>query len=267
MMNKFIGSVGLDRAFGFTSLEMTASKTSSSSNPINIVFKKRTLYEVAIHDGHQLYEIGLKDDGLRHFKDVSFTEFGESYPQMVGSLHASFTPPTAVCRRYSYMMNKFIGSVGLDRKFGFTSLEMTASKTSSSSDPINIVFKKRTLYRVGIHDGHQLYEIGLKDDGLRHFKDASFMVFGESYPQMVGSLHASFTPPADVFRRLPSPSLPISRRNDRLPPALPYFSLFTICYQPLLLPPPLSPPSVKLMIMALEEYGYQSRRGIRAPKK
>ncbi|GJS60164.1 hypothetical protein Tco_0654948 [Tanacetum coccineum] len=34
-----------------------------------------------------------------------------------------------------------------------------------------------------------------------------------------------------------------------------------MCRQPL--PPPLSPPSVKLMIMALEEYGYQSRRGIR----
>nr|GEZ14430.1 hypothetical protein [Tanacetum cinerariifolium] len=85
MMNKFIASGGLDREFGFTSLEMTASKTSSDS--INIVFKKRTLYEVAIHDGHQLYEIGLKDDGLRHFKDASFTEFGESYPTMVGSLH------------------------------------------------------------------------------------------------------------------------------------------------------------------------------------
>ncbi|GJU54535.1 hypothetical protein Tco_1228249 [Tanacetum coccineum] len=34
-----------------------------------------------------------------------------------------------------------------------------------------------------------------------------------------------------------------------------------MCRQPL--PPPLSPPSAKLMIMALEEYGYQSRRGIR----
>ncbi|GJU81351.1 hypothetical protein Tco_1283716 [Tanacetum coccineum] len=34
-----------------------------------------------------------------------------------------------------------------------------------------------------------------------------------------------------------------------------------MCCQPL--PPPLSPPSAKLMIMALEEYGYQSRRGIR----
>nr|GEV34112.1 hypothetical protein [Tanacetum cinerariifolium] len=33
------------------------------------------------------------------------------------------------------------------------------------------------------------------------------------------------------------------------------------------LPPPLSPPSAKLMIMDLEEYGYQSRRGIRVPKK
>ncbi|GKD07007.1 hypothetical protein Tco_1186692, partial [Tanacetum coccineum] len=33
------------------------------------------------------------------------------------------------------------------------------------------------------------------------------------------------------------------------------------------LPPPLSPPSAKLMIMALEEYGYQSRRGIRLPKQ
>ncbi|GJU17309.1 conserved oligomeric Golgi complex subunit 3-like protein [Tanacetum coccineum] len=33
-----------------------------------------------------------------------------------------------------------------------------------------------------------------------------------------------------------------------------------MCRQPL--PPPLSPPSAKLMIMALEEYGYQSRRGI-----
>nr|GEX12998.1 hypothetical protein [Tanacetum cinerariifolium] len=33
------------------------------------------------------------------------------------------------------------------------------------------------------------------------------------------------------------------------------------------LPPPLSLPSAKLMIMALEEYGYQSGRGIRVPKK
>nr|GEU45324.1 hypothetical protein [Tanacetum cinerariifolium] len=33
------------------------------------------------------------------------------------------------------------------------------------------------------------------------------------------------------------------------------------------LPPSLSPPSPKLMIMALEEYGYQSRRGMRVPKK
>ncbi|GJX85581.1 hypothetical protein Tco_0336355 [Tanacetum coccineum] len=33
------------------------------------------------------------------------------------------------------------------------------------------------------------------------------------------------------------------------------------------LPQPLSPPPAKLMIMALEEYGYQSRRGIRVPKK
>ncbi|GKE22485.1 hypothetical protein Tco_1433997 [Tanacetum coccineum] len=38
-----------------------------------------------------------------------------------------------------------------------------------------------------------------------------------------------------------------------------------MCRQPL--PPPLSSPSAKLMIMALEEYGYQSRRGIRVPKK
>ncbi|GJT69110.1 RNA-directed DNA polymerase, eukaryota [Tanacetum coccineum] len=38
-----------------------------------------------------------------------------------------------------------------------------------------------------------------------------------------------------------------------------------MCRQPL--PPPLSPPSAKLMIMALEEYGYQDRRGIRVPKK
>ncbi|GKC37579.1 hypothetical protein Tco_1049963 [Tanacetum coccineum] len=33
-----------------------------------------------------------------------------------------------------------------------------------------------------------------------------------------------------------------------------------MCRQPL--PPPLSPPSAKLIIMALEEYGYQNRRGI-----
>ncbi|GKC84699.1 hypothetical protein Tco_1140416 [Tanacetum coccineum] len=32
-----------------------------------------------------------------------------------------------------------------------------------------------------------------------------------------------------------------------------------MCCQPL--PPPLSPPSAKLMIMALEGYGYQSRKG------
>ncbi|GJR57200.1 hypothetical protein Tco_1499362 [Tanacetum coccineum] len=38
-----------------------------------------------------------------------------------------------------------------------------------------------------------------------------------------------------------------------------------MCRQPL--PPPLSPPSAKLMIMALEEYGYQSRRGLWVPKK
>ncbi|GJX44150.1 hypothetical protein Tco_0260826 [Tanacetum coccineum] len=38
-----------------------------------------------------------------------------------------------------------------------------------------------------------------------------------------------------------------------------------MCRQPL--PQPLSPPSAKLMIIALEEYGYQSRRGIRVPKK
>nr|GEV56110.1 hypothetical protein [Tanacetum cinerariifolium] len=39
----------------------------------------------------------------------------------------------------------------------------------------------------------------------------------------------------------------------------------TMCSQPL--PLPLSPPFAKLMNMALEEYGYQSRRGIRVPKK
>ncbi|GJS83997.1 hypothetical protein Tco_0750538 [Tanacetum coccineum] len=33
-----------------------------------------------------------------------------------------------------------------------------------------------------------------------------------------------------------------------------------MCCQPL--PPPLSPPSAKLMIMALEEYGYQRNRGL-----
>ncbi|GJR82268.1 hypothetical protein Tco_0153053 [Tanacetum coccineum] len=38
-----------------------------------------------------------------------------------------------------------------------------------------------------------------------------------------------------------------------------------MCCQPL--PPSLSPLSAKQMIMALEEYGYQSRRGIRVPKK
>ncbi|GKB78994.1 transcription factor MYB3R-1-like protein isoform X1 [Tanacetum coccineum] len=38
-----------------------------------------------------------------------------------------------------------------------------------------------------------------------------------------------------------------------------------MCRQPL--PPALSPPSAKLMIMALEEYGYQSRRRIRVPKQ
>ncbi|GKA44527.1 hypothetical protein Tco_0737251 [Tanacetum coccineum] len=38
-----------------------------------------------------------------------------------------------------------------------------------------------------------------------------------------------------------------------------------MCCQPL--PPPLSSLSAKLMIMALKEYGYQSRRGIRVPKK
>ncbi|GKE48382.1 hypothetical protein Tco_1479640, partial [Tanacetum coccineum] len=34
-----------------------------------------------------------------------------------------------------------------------------------------------------------------------------------------------------------------------------------MCRQPL--PPPLSSPSAKLLIMALEEYEYQSKKGIR----
>ncbi|GJR02158.1 hypothetical protein Tco_0525142 [Tanacetum coccineum] len=38
-----------------------------------------------------------------------------------------------------------------------------------------------------------------------------------------------------------------------------------MCRQPL--PLPLSSSSAKLTIMALKEYGYQNRRGIRAPKK
>ncbi|GJW05100.1 hypothetical protein Tco_1563956 [Tanacetum coccineum] len=38
-----------------------------------------------------------------------------------------------------------------------------------------------------------------------------------------------------------------------------------MCSQPL--PPLLSLPFAKLMIMDLKEYGYQSRRGIRVPKK
>ncbi|GJW80241.1 hypothetical protein Tco_0144216 [Tanacetum coccineum] len=38
-----------------------------------------------------------------------------------------------------------------------------------------------------------------------------------------------------------------------------------MCSQPI--PPPLSSPPTKLMIMALVKYGYQSRRGIRVPKK
>nr|GEV53574.1 enhancer of polycomb-like, N-terminal [Tanacetum cinerariifolium] len=71
-------------------------------------------------------------------------------------------------RSYSDMMNKFLDSVGLYREFDFTRLEMTASKTSS--DPISIVFKKRMLYEVAIHDGYELKEIGLKDDDLRQFK-------------------------------------------------------------------------------------------------
>ncbi|GJV62538.1 hypothetical protein Tco_1473366 [Tanacetum coccineum] len=33
------------------------------------------------------------------------------------------------------------------------------------------------------------------------------------------------------------------------------------------IPPPLSPPSSKLMIMALEEYEYQSRRGIQKNRR
>ncbi|GJZ81972.1 hypothetical protein Tco_0646966 [Tanacetum coccineum] len=37
-----------------------------------------------------------------------------------------------------------------------------------------------------------------------------------------------------------------------------------MCHQPLM--PPLSSPSAKLMIMALEEYGYQSRRGIKVKR-
>ncbi|GKF73550.1 hypothetical protein Tco_0219882, partial [Tanacetum coccineum] len=52
-------------------------------------------------------------------------------------------------------------------------------------------------------------------------------------------------------------------------PPLPFSSATTfaniMCCQPL--PPPLSLPSAKLMIMALDEYGYQSRRGIRVLKK
>ncbi|GJU58512.1 enhancer of polycomb-like protein [Tanacetum coccineum] len=84
LMDLFIESIGLDREFGFTSLEITAKTISPI--PISIIFKKRTLYEVAIHDGHALYEIGLARDGQRHFKHVAFTEFGEKYSDMVGNL-------------------------------------------------------------------------------------------------------------------------------------------------------------------------------------
>nr|GEX57542.1 hypothetical protein [Tanacetum cinerariifolium] len=68
--------------------------------------------------------------------------------------------------------------------------------------------------------------------------------------------------------------IPKQKRNtgtkeiETLPP-LPFSSVATftniMCRQSL--PLPLSPSSVKLMIMALEEYGYQSRKGIRVPKK
>ncbi|GJS21070.1 hypothetical protein Tco_0449702 [Tanacetum coccineum] len=59
------------------------------------------------------------------------------------------------------------------------------------------------------------------------------------------------------------------RLTYQILPPLPFSSAATfannMCHQPL--PPPLSSPSAKLMIMALEEYGYQSRRGIRILKK
>nr|GEW25152.1 hypothetical protein [Tanacetum cinerariifolium] len=52
-------------------------------------------------------------------------------------------------------------------------------------------------------------------------------------------------------------------------PPLPFSSAVTfaniMCHHPL--PPPLSPPSAKLMIVALKEYGYQSTRGIHVAKK
>nr|GEW01962.1 hypothetical protein [Tanacetum cinerariifolium] len=69
-----------------------------------------------------------------------------------------------------------------------------------------------------------------------------------------------------AFTSNPSSS---SSLNSKILPSLPFSSAATfaniMCRQPL--PPPLSLPSAKLMIMVLEEYGYQSRRGIRVPKK
>ncbi|GJU84944.1 hypothetical protein Tco_1292490 [Tanacetum coccineum] len=57
--------------------------------------------------------------------------------------------------------------------------------------------------------------------------------------------------------------------SQQILPPLPFSSAVTfaniMCRQPL--PPPLSSPSAKLMIMNLEEYGYQSRRVMRVPKK
>ncbi|GKB97898.1 hypothetical protein Tco_0984035 [Tanacetum coccineum] len=47
--------------------------------------RNRTLYVVAIHNGGNLYEIGFSKYKNRHFEDVHFTEFGESYEDMLGS--------------------------------------------------------------------------------------------------------------------------------------------------------------------------------------
>ncbi|GJV34589.1 hypothetical protein Tco_1394989 [Tanacetum coccineum] len=69
--------------------------------------------------------------------------------------------------------------------------------------------------------------------------------------------------------RVPKQKRNTGTKEIEILPPLPFSSAATfaniMCRLPL--PPPLSPPSTKLMIMALEEYGYQSRRGIRVPKK
>ncbi|GKA50170.1 enhancer of polycomb-like protein [Tanacetum coccineum] len=83
LMNLFIEAIANDREFGFARIQVNASQTAPERD-MSMVVKKQTIYVVAIHDGQLLHEIGYQEFGTRHFLKTRFTQFGETYKEMLG---------------------------------------------------------------------------------------------------------------------------------------------------------------------------------------